>query len=239
MEEKTGARYDVAFLQISRGSPVTVAIFDLDYTLIDTDSDHAWGEFLVHKKVVDPVAFQKANDYFYEQYKQGELNLDEYLDFALKPLADNDIETLHALRDEFVSGTVRKLIKPGVKSLLEKHRNQGHTLLVITATNRFVIDPIVEEIGIPQSLAIELEITNGRYTGKTIGVPTFREGKVTRLKHWLEDNPEHTMEDAWFYSDSRNDLPLLEKVGHPVAVDPDDYLSKVAQERSWPIISLK
>ncbi len=217
---------------------MTVAIFDLDHTLINTDSDHAWGEFLVKKNVVDAVVFKKANDYFHEQYCQGCLNLDEYLEFALKALADLPMEELHQLREEFVETDIRHLIKPGVAKLLEKHRQQGHVLLVITATNRFVIDPIVDAIGIEQRLAIELEQKDGRYTGEYVGTPTFREGKITRFNEWLKDNPEHKIEECWFYSDSRNDLPLLEQVGHPVAVDPDDTLKATAEKNGWPVISL-
>ena len=218
---------------------MTVAIFDLDHTLIDTDSDHAWGEFLVKKNVVDADAFQKANDHFYAQYKQGSLDLDEYLAFSLKPLADNTPEMLYALRDEFVQTGIFHLIKPGVAALLEKHRQQGHKLLVITATNQFVVEPIVAAIGIDEFLAIDVEFINGRYTGKSTGIPTFREGKITRFQQWLEVNPGHVMEECWFYSDSKNDLPLLEKVGYPIAVDPDETLRTVAQERNWPVISLK
>ncbi|MTI15049.1 histidinol-phosphatase [Sansalvadorimonas verongulae] len=218
---------------------MTVAIFDLDHTLLDTDSDHAWGEFLVQKKVVDSATFQKANDYFYKQYHQGELNLEEYLAFCLRPLADNEPEFLYKLRSEFVETIARPLIKPGVSALLEKHCNQGHALLVITATNQFVVDPIIDAIGIQDRLAIEVEMVDGRYTGKHIGIPSFKEGKITRFKEWLKENPGHNIDECWFYSDSMNDLPLLEHVGHPVAVDPDEKLKAIAEERNWPVISLK
>lgn len=218
---------------------MTVAIFDLDHTLIDTDSDHAWGEFLVEKKVVDPASFKKANDYFYEQYCRGELDLEEYLAFSLKPLADNDAETMHQLREEFVETRICSLIKSKVPELLEKHRSQGHTLLVITATNEFVVNPIIDAIGIKERLAINVEMIDGRYTGNYTGIPTFREGKITRFLEWMKENPGHSLEDSWFYSDSMNDLPLLEKVGNPVAVDADDKLKAIAQERGWLSISLK
>ncbi|CAM3413460.1 HAD family hydrolase [Parendozoicomonas haliclonae] len=218
---------------------MTVAIFDLDHTLIDTDSDHAWGEFLVEKKLVDSDVFQKANEYFYQQYKQGTLNLDEYLDFALKPLTEHEPENLYQLREEFVAERMKPLIKPKVAALLQKHRELGHALLVITATNRFVVEPIIAAIGIEDFLAIDLEMKDGRYTGRPSGIPSFREGKITRFQQWLDNNPGHDFESAWFYSDSMNDLPLLEKVGNPVVVDGDERLIKTAQERNWPVTSLK
>ena len=225
--------------QRKRGHSVAVAIFDLDHTLIDTDSDHSWGEFLVLKNVVDAHTFKKANDYFYEQYKNSSLNIDEYLDFALRPLADNPPEKMHALRAEFVRDIIRPLIKPKVADLLEKHRKAGDILMIISATNRFIVGPIAAEIGIQEVLAIEVEMENGRYTGRSFDIPTYQEGKVTRFMRWMEQNPGHQLEDCWFYSDSKNDLPLMEKVGHPVAVDADETLIQIASERGWPVISLK
>ncbi|MCL6270381.1 HAD-IB family hydrolase [Sansalvadorimonas sp. 2012CJ34-2] len=218
---------------------MAVAIFDLDHTLIDTDSDHSWGEFLVAKGVVDAVAFKKANDYFYEQYKNSSLDIDEYLKFALRPLADNPPEKMHALREEFVKEIIRPLIKPNVAALLDKHRQAGDILMIISATNRFIVDPIAEEIGIPEVLAIEVEMEDGRYTGRHYDIPTYQAGKVTRFMRWMEQNPGHKLEECWFYSDSKNDLPLLKKVGKPVAVDADDILKTIAQENGWPVISLK
>ncbi len=218
---------------------MSVAIFDLDHTLIDADSDHCWGEFLVEKKIVDSEEFKKANDYFYQQYRSQTLNIDEYLAFALKPLAENPPEKMHDLREEYVRDRICPLIKPAVPALLEKHRRAGNVLMIISATNRFIVEPIARELGISEVLACEVEIVQGRYTGRYYDIPTFQAGKVTRFMRWLEDNPGHSLDKCWFYSDSINDLPLMEKVGNPVAVDADQTLAGIARERNWPVISLK
>jgi len=220
------------------GKPVSLAIFDLDNTLLAGDSDYLWGEFLVEKGIVDGEAYRLANERFYEQYREGQLDIAEFLYFALKPLADNEPERLYAWREEFVEEKIKPILLPAAREVVEKHREAGDLLLVITATNRFVTEPIVKLYGIEHLIATTPEFRDGRYTGRFEGTPCFQAGKVTRLDEWLEQN-DHALQDSWFYSDSHNDLPLLTKVSNPVAVDPDETLLSFAQEKGWPVISLR
>nr|WP_269061835.1 HAD family hydrolase [Halomonas sp. Ps84H-12] len=215
-----------------------MAIFDLDNTLLSIDSDHAWGEFLVEQGAVDPVAYREANERFLADYNAGTLDMAAFLEMALKPLAENTPEQLAAWHQQFMASKIEPHILPKAEELLARHRTKGDTLLIITATNRFITGPIAERLGVDNLIAVEPEMVNGRYTGRVDGVPSYREGKVIRLQAWLEAQ-DITMDGAWFYSDSHNDLPLLEKVDHPVAVDPDDTLRKVAEERNWRIMSLR
>ncbi len=216
---------------------MTLAIFDLDNTLLRGDSDHAWGEFLVSKDVVDGETYRLANDRYYAQYVAGTLDIHEFLAFSLQPLARHDRATLDAWHREFMEARVRPMIAPAARALVEDHRAHGHTLVIITATNRFVTGPIAAEFGIPHLIATEPEERDGRYTGRVAGVPSYRDGKVTRLENWLAANRE-TLADSWFYSDSHNDLPLLNLVAHPVAVNPDAQLHTEAQRRGWRILQL-
>nr|WP_213017637.1 MULTISPECIES: HAD family hydrolase [Halomonas] len=215
-----------------------MAIFDLDNTLISIDSDHAWGEFLLEQGAVDPVAYREANERFMADYNAGTLDMAAFLEMALKPLAENTPEQLAAWHQQFMVSKIEPNILPKAEELLARHRTKGDTLLIITATNRFITAPIANRLGVDDLIAVDPEIVDGRYTGRVAGTPSYREGKVTRLKQWLEGQ-EFTMDGAWFYSDSHNDLPLLEQVEHPVAVDPDDTLRKVAEERQWRIMSLR
>ncbi|MGM0543779.1 MAG: HAD family hydrolase [Pseudomonadota bacterium] len=217
---------------------MSLAIFDLDNTLISIDSDHAWGEFLLEQGAVDPVAYREANDRFMADYQAGNLDMAEFLAVALKPLADNTPEQLAAWHQQFMASKIEPHILPKGEALLARHRTSGDTLLIITATNRFITAPIAERLGVDHLIAVEPERIDGRYTGRVQGVPSYREGKVTRLQQWLAEQ-ELSMEGAWFYSDSHNDLPLLEEVDHPVAVDPDDTLRNVAEQRQWRIMSLR
>ncbi|KTG29054.1 phosphoserine phosphatase [Idiomarina sp. WRN-38] len=217
---------------------MSLAIFDLDNTLLSIDSDHAWGEFLVEQGAVDPVAYREANERFLADYNAGTLDMAAFLEMALKPLAENTPEQLAAWHQQFMASKIEPHILPKAEELLARHRTKGDTLLIITATNRFITGPIAERLGVDNLIAVEPEMVNGRYTGRVDGVPSYREGKVIRLQAWLEAQ-DITMDGAWFYSDSHNDLPLLEKVDHPVAVDPDDTLRKVAEERNWRIMSLR
>jgi len=217
---------------------LTLAIFDLDNTLLAGDSDHAWGEFLVEESIVDAEEYRKANDRFYQEYLDGELDIMHYLSFALQPLARHDMKQLLAWRQEFVEKKITPMMLPRAAELLDSHRNQGHTLLIITATNRFVTEPVAELLDIEHLIATEPELVNGRYTGEVAGVPSFQDGKVTRLHDWLESTGEN-LDGAWFYSDSHNDAPLLRKVDNPVAVDPDPTLERIAKENSWKIMSLR
>ena len=217
---------------------MSLAIFDLDNTLLSIDSDHAWGEFLVEQGAVDPVAYREANERFLADYNAGTLDMAAFLEMALKPLAENTPEQLAAWHQQFMASKIEPHILPKAEELLARHRTKGDTLLIITATNRFITGPIAERLGVDNLIAVEPEMVDGRYSGRVDGVPSYREGKVIRLQAWLEAQ-DLTMDGAWFYSDSHNDLPLLEKVDHPVAVDPDDTLRKVAEERNWRIMSLR
>lgn len=215
-----------------------LAIFDLDHTLLDGDSDYLWGRFLVENGVVDGDAYARENQRYYEEYSAGTLDIHEYLAFALHPLANHEPEQLNAWRKRFLEDKIRPIMLPKAIDLLDRHRRSNDTLLIITATNRFVTEPIAQAFGVPQILATEPEMARGRYTGRPVGVPCFQGGKVIRLKRWLNESG-HTLEDSWFYSDSHNDIPLLEHVTHPVAVDPDDTLKGHAEQRGWTIITLR
>jgi HAD superfamily hydrolase (TIGR01490 family) len=217
---------------------MALAIFDLDNTLLGGDSDYLWGEYLVENKHVDSHNFQQANQDFYDQYVAGTMDIFEFLAFQLKPLADNDIQLLEQWRADYLKQKINPIILPAAHKLIEKHTQQNDTLLIITATNRFITAPIADKLAIPNLIATEPEMENGQYTGAVAGTPSFQQGKVTRLKAWLADN-QHSLEGSYFYSDSHNDLPLLELVSHPVAVDPDPQLTETAQQRGWPILSLR
>lgn len=217
---------------------MTLALFDLDNTLLSGDSDYEWGNFLVNKKLVDADVYAEANQRFYEQYKQGELDIFEFSAFSFKPLSERTMEELSVLHQEFMQEVIEPLMGDKAKQLVEHHRQQGHTLMVITATNSFITRPIVTAFGVDRLLATEPKIVNQRYTTEVEGTPCFHEGKVVRLDAWLEENNE-SLEGSYFYSDSQNDLPLLEKVTTPIAVDPDETLEAIAKERGWQILSLR
>jgi len=215
-----------------------IALFDLDNTLIAGDSDFLWGCFLVEQGIVDAALYERENQRFYDQYKVGELDIHEFLDFQLRPLSEHNIDTLQQWRRQYVEEKITPVLLPRAQALIDRHRQQGDTLVVITATNRFITSPIVELYGVPHLLATEPEILNDQYTGKVTGTPCFQDGKVERLTEWLDENRQ-SLQDSWFYSDSHNDLPLLNKVTHPVAVDPDEILERHAGDHDWPIISLR
>ncbi len=217
---------------------MSLAIFDLDNTLLGGDSDHAWGEFLCEKGIVDADEYSRANDYFYEQYKNGGLDIFEFLSFALKPLAVLEPEQLETLHQQFMQEKIEPILLPKAEELLAKHKEQGDFLLIITATNRFVTGPIAERLGVDEIIATDPEKIDGRYTGKVAGTPCFQDGKVTRLNTWLDDKG-FSLEDSYFYSDSHNDLPLLELVTNPIAVNPDDILEEHANNKLWPILDLR
>jgi HAD superfamily hydrolase (TIGR01490 family) len=217
---------------------MTLALFDLDNTLLSGDSDYEWGRFLVSKGLVEAEQYETANQQFYEQYKHGVLDIHEFSAFSFKPLSERGMAELAELHREFMGSIIQPLMSPAARQLVENHRSQGHTLVIITATNSFITRPIADAFGIPHLLATEPKIVNGRYTREIDGVPCFQGGKVTRLQQWLANRHE-TLADSHFYSDSRNDLPLLEMVEHPVAVDPDETLRTTATTRGWPVISLR
>lgn len=215
-----------------------IALFDLDNTLIAGDSDYLWGCFLVEQGIVDSELYERENRRFYDQYRVGELDIHEFLDFQLQPLSEHPVDTLQQWRRQYIEEKITPILLPKARALIDRHRQQGDTLVVITATNRFITGPIVELYDIPHLLATEAEILDNRYTGKVSGIPCFQDGKVTRLSDWLKVN-RHSLDNSWFYSDSHNDLPLLNRVTHPVAVDPDEILEEHARNNDWPIISLR
>ena len=214
------------------------AIFDLDNTLIAGDSDYSWGEFLVARGKVDPDTYREQNDRFYRDYQAGKLDIREYLAFALEPLARLSQEELSALHRQFMMEVIQPMWLPAAVSLLQQHRQKGDFLLVITSTNRFVVEPICSRLGVDDLIATELEVADHRYTGNVEGEPAFREGKVLRLNAWMRDR-NLSLDGSSFYTDSINDLPLLERVDRPVAVDPDAELESIARDRQWPVISLR
>lgn len=217
---------------------MNLAIFDLDNTLLAGDSDYLWGQFLVERKVVDKVSYERENDRFYTQYKDGSLDIHEFLRFQLQPLARHDLDTLLEWRRQFLEEKIAPIILGKGRELLQRHRHAGDTLLIITATNSFITAPIAQALGVEHLLATEPEFTGGRYTGEVSGTPCFQDGKINRLQQWL-DRQGAAMGTSWFYSDSHNDIPLLERVTHAVAVDPDAMLMQHAEQKSWPIISLR
>jgi len=217
---------------------MALAIFDLDNTLIANDSDHLWGEFLVSRGLVDGESFAKTNDQFFEDYKAGTLDIFAYQRFALKPLSEQNMETLAQWHQQFMAEVIEPIVLPKAMALVEKHKAQGDDVMIITATNTFITRPIGKRYGIDVLLGTEGEIKDGRYTGEVEGTPTFQEGKVVRLNEWLQENHKN-LEGSYFYSDSHNDLPLLKLVEHPVVVDGDDKLIAYAKENGWPCISLR
>ena len=217
---------------------MSLAIFDLDNTLIAGDSDYEWGQYLVERGVVNAELHARENRRFYEAYKAGTLDIDEFCRFAFRPLRDNPMPELLAWRDDFFATRIRPLILPAAIDLLDRHRSAGDRLMIITATNSFITGPIASTLGVDDLLATEPEIRDGRFTGELSGIPCFREGKVARLEAWLEENGG-SLEGSWFYSDSHNDLPLLSRVENPVAVDADVPLTEHAGRHGWPVISLR
>ncbi len=215
-----------------------LALFDLDNTLIAGDSDHLWGDFLVAEGLVDPDQHKALNEHYYQQYQQGQLDIDEYLSFALGPMAGMTPETLSALQNKFLKKHVEPILLDAAFELLQAHRVNGDTLIIITATNALVTQPIADRLGVEHLIGCEAELKDGRYTGKPEGVPSFGEGKVRRIKTWCAEH-QILFEDAVFYSDSHNDLPLLREVARAIAVDPDDLLRVEAQQCGWEIISLR
>lgn len=220
---------------------MNLALFDLDNTLIAGDSDFQWAQFLIEKKALDRELHETKNIEFYEQYKDGTLDIYEFLDFQLKPLARHSRLQLETWRTEFVQKKIVPIIAPGARALIERHQLDGDLCIIITATNSFVTAPIAQLLGIEHLIATEPEQKKGEFTGKVSGIPSFREGKINRLEQWLDAHNLTWLSflRSWFYSDSLNDLPLLGKVTHPVAVDPDATLKNHAEQNNWSIISLR
>jgi HAD superfamily hydrolase (TIGR01490 family) len=218
-----------------------LALFDLDNTLLPIDSDVCWARFLIDQNVVNAEWYAKRNDYFYAQYCAGTLDIYEFLDFQLAPLAQHPRETLVQWRSEFIDSVIRPQMLPAAHALIEQHRRDGALCAIVTATNSFITGPIAHAFGVEHLIATEIEIApNGEFTGKPSGLPSFREGKVTRVEQWLAQQGLG-LEDftfSTFYSDSFNDLPLLSRVKHPVAVNPDKRLLEHAKAQQWQVLEL-
>lgn len=220
---------------------MNLALFDLDGTLLPTDSDHAFGEFMVHIGWVDATTWRARNDRFYAQYQAGTLDLAEYLDFATSAWRDRAPAQAQAARERFMREVIAPQLHPRARALVDGHRQAGDLVAVVTATNEFVTRPIATAFGVEHLLAVELERDdNGQVTGRSRGVPTFREGKVTRVDAWLTGlgHAWSDFDDVLFYSDSTNDLPLLERVATPIATNPTPALEAIARERGWRILKL-
>ena len=221
-----------------------LALFDLDHTLLPFDSDYEWGQFLVRLGVVDGEQYAQANDQFYADYKVGKLDIDAFLRFALKPLSENSRTQLNDWHCLFMAEKITGQLHPKSLALIKKHQDAGDLCCVVTATNSFVTRPIVGAFGIQHLIATEPATFNndprGMFTGGISGVPSFKEGKVLRVHSWLNELglSFQTIERSYFYSDSINDLPLLEQVTDPVATNPDAKLTAEAQKRNWPILQL-
>ena len=220
---------------------MNLALFDLDNTLLACDSDYEWGQFLVDRGVLNRHTYETQNAVFYEQYKAGKLDIHEFLGFALRPLAEHTPEDLDRWHADFMQTRIRPAIGAPARELVRRHLDAGDLCAVVTATNSFVTAPIAREFGVPHLVATEPERSAGRFTGRVAGIPCFREGKITRVEAWLGGQGRRLQDFAQsrFYSDSHNDLPLLERVTHPVAVDPDPKLAAVARTRGWPEVSLR
>jgi len=215
-----------------------LVLFDLDNTLLAGDSDFEWAQFLIEQGVLDREVYEARNQRFYDDYKAGTLDIHAFLDFQLKPLARHPRAQLAAWHREYMERRIRPMIRDKARALVERHRDDLR--VVITATNSFVTAPIAREFGIAELIATEPEQRDGEFTGAVRGVPCFREGKLARLEEWLarRGGSLAACPESWFYSDSHNDLPLLERVTHPVAVDPDEQLRARAASGGWPVITL-
>ena len=217
-----------------------LALFDLDNTLLAGDSDHAWGEFLISKDLVDASEHRRKNDDFYEQYKLGALDIHGYVKFTLAPILNLSIAERNQLHKEFMQEAITPLLLESARLLVNQHRDAGDFCIIITATNEFITAPVADLFQVDHLLATELEMKNSHFTGNISGIPCYQSGKVEKLQHWIDStNTELRISESVFYSDSINDLPLLQLAGTPIAVDPDDKLRETAKNANWKIISLR
>jgi HAD superfamily hydrolase (TIGR01490 family) len=218
-----------------------LALFDLDNTLLSGDSDFEWAQFLISRGVLDREVHETENVKFFEQYKDGTLDIHAFLDFQLAPLARHSRSELDSWHAQFMAERILPMIGDKARQLVQRYAEEGALMAIVTATNSFVTAPICREFGIPHLIATIPAVENGRFTGKVEGIPSFKEGKIVRVESWLQSlgHDWSSFSTSHFYSDSRNDLPLLRKVSHAVAVDPDDTLRQAAIDAGWPIISLR
>ncbi len=220
---------------------MNLALFDLDNTILAGDSDYNWSRFLIQEGYLDGAIHAKKNEKFYADYKAGTLDIYAFVEFQFKPLARNPRTVLNQLLKKYVEEVIKPMITEKARALVKRHQEEGDLIIVITATNSFITKPIAELFGIENLIGTDPEEKEGEFTGKVSGLPSFKEGKVTRLEAWLKGKNLSlaSFEKSYFYSDSHNDLPLMQKVTHPVAVDSDDVLSEYAKSMGWPQISLR
>ena len=217
-----------------------LVLFDLDNTLLDGDSDYEWAQFLIEQGVLERNSYEHRNQEFFEQYKAGRLDIYAFLDFQLAPLAQYPRTQLDAWHAQFMALKILPIITAASRRLVTRNLQEGHLCAIVTATNSFVTAPIAREFGVAHLVATEPEEAGGRFTGKVSGTPCFREGKITRVEQWLAAQGKRwdDFSESRFYSDSHNDLPLLELVSHPIAVRPDPSLEQTALSRGWDVIAL-
>lgn len=217
-----------------------LALFDLDHTLLPIDSDYSWGQFTTRIGWTDPDEFTRRNDEFFAHYQAGTLDVHDYVRFATEALRQQGPQAAQQASERFMNEVIRPNLLPQARALIEQHRAAGDQIIIITATNEFVTRPIAEAFGVQELIAIELERdAAGWITGEIRGIPSFREGKVRRLEQWLTTHGlDWSQTDMTFYSDSTNDLPLLEKAHVPVATNPGAELRAIAQQRGWRILDL-
>lgn len=220
---------------------MNLALFDLDNTILAGDSDYNWSRFLIQEGYLDGAIHAEKNEKFYADYKAGTLDIYAFVEFQFKPLARNPRTVLNQLLKKYVEEVIKPMITEKARALVKRHQDEGDLIIVITATNSFITKPIAELFGIENLIGTDPEEKEGEFTGKVSGLPSFKEGKVTRLEAWLKGKNLSlaSFENSYFYSDSHNDLPLMQKVTHPVAVDSDDVLSEYAKSNGWPQISLR
>ncbi len=218
-----------------------LALFDLDHTLLALDSDEAWVDFLIGEGALDRSVFERGNRAIVEGYRRGEVGVLEFTEFYLSTLKDRDTHQLHAWRADYLARKIRPAIPAAARALVERHRRSGDLMVLTTATSRFLTAPIADELGFEHLIATEPEMIAGRYTGRVSGTPNMREGKIARLEAWLAQRQQRLTDfrESWFYSDSRNDVPLLSRITHPVAVNPDATLEGLARANAWPVIEIR
>ena len=215
-----------------------LAIFDLDNTILNGDSDYSWINFLIEKRLVDKDEYERKNKYFYDQYYQGKLNYDEWAEFALTTIKGKKLEEIEDILSKFLSEIIEPMINIYALKLLHDHTHNNDIMLLASATNSVIVEPIAKRLGFKNIVSTEVEIIDEIYTGKVLGIPALSEGKLIKVKEWMLQNSIESFDNTSFYSDSINDLPLLAAVSKPVAVNPDDMLREECRKRSWEIIDL-
>jgi len=218
---------------------MALVLFDLDNTLLAGDSDYGWGQFLISIDAVDGEAYERANQKFYDDYKAGILDIHEFARFAFKPLEDHSMQQLQSWRQQYLDEVIRPMMTNKGQEKIDWHKSRNDVVVIITATNSFITRPIADAFGVEHLIATEPLQKNERFIAEIHGTPCYQEGKVTRLNNWLKTRSNLKLDNSWFYSDSHNDQPLLEKVTYPIAIDPDDELRELALERGWEIQSFR